>query len=462
MRNILLIIILFASSITYAEEIFKINYTNESNVQIPAIRKFKTNNQLQLLYIKDDLPQFTIIAHIGYGKLFENKNNAGVSDILVKTLKFGGSLLYPGDKLEKKLDELGGKISISSGWEGLTISIQVLQEHAEQVSEILAKLIEEPNFDDSSFKLAKSLQIEKIKRSKDDPFLLAYENGREIMFQSQGYGIRETTKTINSIQKQDIQDIWKKYVCSKNMIIGVSSSVPFKKVKNILNKKFKFLKQGAHYSYKVEVDLEKYKNNANKVFFVSKNIPQATIVMGSPAPSITHEDRYVLTVMNEILGGGGFNSKLMQEIRVKRGLAYTTGSLIRFRKNTGIFLMYAQVSTEKVTQTYKIMNKLVKDMSNKKVADKEFNHSISALTNSFIFQFDTTLNVLSKYLSFWYYGLPDQVLKEFPQKIKNVNKNQIIQKTKKLVNNGLVTVIVGNAELKKKLSKVYEVVEIKE
>jgi zinc protease len=161
--------------------------------------------------------------------------------------------------------------------------------------------------------------------------------------------------------------------------------------------------------------------------------------------------------MNEILGGGGFNSRLMKEIRVKRGLAYSTGSIIRSRKNTGVFVIYAQVGTSGTYQSLEIINQLLDDIKKNGVKKTEVRQSVTSLSNSFIFRFDTPMSILSKYTALWYNGLDDKYLVNFPQKISKIESSHIKGAVQKMLKRGVVTVIIGDESLLKQLNGKYSV-----
>ena len=102
-------------------------------------------------------------------------------------------------------------------------------------------------------------------------------------------------------------------------------------------------------------------------------------------------------MMNYILGGGSFTSRLMREIRVKRGLSYSVQSIIRFRKNTGIFLAFAQTKYETTDSALSLLLENTGLMSEEMVTDEEIKWTNESIKNSYIFEFDTPQSILNKY-----------------------------------------------------------------
>lgn len=102
--------------------------------------------------------------------------------------------------------------------------------------------------------------------------------------------------------------------------------------------------------------------------------------------------------MNYILGGGSFNSRLLKEIREKRGLSYAVQSVIRFRKNTGAFFAYAQTKTETADLALSLMLENSNAMATAEVENGELSWAKDAIQNSFIFEFNTLADILNKYI----------------------------------------------------------------
>jgi zinc protease len=162
--------------------------------------------------------------------------------------------------------------------------------------------------------------------------------------------------------------------------------------------------------------------------------------------------------MNYILGGGSFNSRLMNDIRVKRGLAYSVFSLVRNRRNTGVFIGFVQTRNESVSEVLSLINNNIKKMCNEPVGNDELQWAKESIKNSYIFRFDNIESILSNYLDLEYNELSSDYYENYLTNINNVTASKIIDESKKLFNDGLVTVVAGNINLKKELSSLGEVV----
>ncbi len=430
-------------------------------VELPPVSTFNTPNGIKVFYLRDQLPQLTIIVSAGFGMLYEEKNEAGISDFLARALSLGGSGKYPSEQLYRSIESIGGRLAISASWERTTIVLQVLERHAALAFDIVSDLLLEPNFDRQSVENVRSLLGEKIRRKKDHPAQIAFEKVRELIFGGAGYGSVMREETIRSITRSDLMDKWKRYFRAKNLSVGISTSLDFDRVKKYMTK-LHALESGERLFYSVKSSplRETVAKNSKSIFLIPKDIPQATMVVGTVAPSIGDRRMYPLEVMNYILGGGSFNSRLMREIRVKRGLSYAVQSILRFRKGTGIFLAYAQSNHDRTPKTLSLLQENIRLIASAAVTREELSFAKRSLNNSYIFEFNTSLDILSKYLSLEYNGLPVSFIRDYPLKIQSVTGDAVLKSSEKLLKHGVITVVVGRKELQEPLKKLGTVIVI--
>ncbi|MCU0821189.1 MAG: insulinase family protein [Spirochaetes bacterium] len=428
---------------------------SDISISLSEVKSFTLDNGIKTFYIKDELPQLLIKVSIGYGKLYETGENAGISDLLASTMSMAGSKKYPADVLHQTVESIGGKISITSQWEETYITIRVLAKYAGTAFSIISDLISNPDINPVYIEKARSLLIESLRRKKDDPDMLAFEKLREIIFGGEGYGAVPTEKTLTSVAAKDLSGITNKYFNGNNIIIGVSSSIAADAVKKHLDATLNLVRKGGTSDY--DTDVKKLsasvKEKAGKIYLLPKEIPQATIAVGTIAPSIKDRAAFPLTEMDYILGGSSFTSRLMNEIRVKRGLSYSVQSVMRFRKKTGIFIAFAQTKNETAGTALSLILENIKLITEEPVSDDELKWTKESIRNSYIFEFDTHENLLNKYLFTSYNGLPDSYHRDYIKNIGSVSREDILKYSREIFKNGLIKVVVGDISLKNTLGK---------
>ncbi len=432
-------------------------------IRLPPVERAVLKNGIRIFYIRDELPQVTVIASVGFGKLYEKKENAGISEVIARAISLGGSKNYPGSVLHEKIDSMGGRLSVASSWEGTVISLKVLERFKNEAFTIVADLVANPAFDQRSLETAKGLVADSIRRKYDDPAEIAFDRVREIIFSGEGYGSMPTPEKVSAYTLGDVKGHWELYRTGRNIMIGISSSMDFSEASRFCRERFSSIAPGADMTYDADRKniLERVKGSHGKIYFYPKDIPQSTVIVGTLAPDIAYRGGYALEIMNLILGGGSFNSRLMTEIRVKRGLAYAVQSIMKLRCKTGVFLAFAQVENKTLGEVLGLLNENIDRISHEKISGTEMEWARKAITNSFVFQFDTPMNILSNYMFVAYNNLPPDYFTGYIGRINGVREQDVLSETGRLFEQGLVTVVVGNESVLPDLKKFGEIVILK-
>lgn len=422
---------------------------------LPAVESRVTDKGSKIFFIKDELPLFSVTLSFGYGKLYEDKNSAGLGELFASCLSLGGSKNYKGNKLHEFIESMGGSISVNSSWERISVSVTVLHRFRRQAVEALSDLVLNPNFDEGAFETAKMLALDNLNRMYDDPSALAFEKAREIIFEGKGYGSFQTREVLGGFTIDDVKKLWQRCFTAKNLIAGIVYYEDYNNIVNLLELALSPMYGGESLMYSSDSEAVKQNVKAlnNTVFLYPKEIPQATIVVGTWAPAVLDKENIPLAVMNYILGGGSFNSRLMNEIRVKRGLAYSVGSVVRDRAHTGVFLAYAQTANDNVSLALSLLVENINSMASKQVGDEELTWAKNAISNSYIFSYETPSDVLSKYIVKSLYSLPDDYYDSYLDKINGVKAAEVMDSASILLEPGLVKMVVGSKELIPQLEK---------
>jgi zinc protease len=429
---------------------------------LPKVKKYQMKNDLGILYIKDELPITVLYASISFGKMYEDSANAGIADTLTRTITIAGTGSYKGNTLYQKIESIGGTISISAGLETIGIEIKVLSKYTDLAFNILGDILKNPIFEEDGVSSAKKLVTERIMRGMDKPDEIGVLKLREIIFCGSGYGATPTVKTIERINPESLKYVWKKFATGSNINIAVSSSMDENSIKSFAEKELSGIEKGKRETYAVDRNkiIESVKSSAGKIYLIPMELEQATIYTGTLAPDIKYEGNYALYTMNYILGGGSFNSRLMNDIRVKRGLAYSVFSVVRNRRNVGVFIGFVQTRNESVAEVISLINSNIKKMCNEPIDNDELQWAKESIKNSYIFRFETIEDLLGNYLDLEYNGLSRDYYENYLNHINNVTASKITDESKKLFGLGLITVVVGNINLKNELSSLGEVVVI--
>ncbi len=416
-------------------------------VTLPQIETIN-HNGVNIFYAHDMVPQCTIFVSIGVGSLYENAHNAGISQMAAQVLSVGGSTQYP--NINEYIDSIGGRYSVTASFETVTITMRVHQDEAAKAFAILADIIAHPLFNEQLAATARFMCKQQIQQKQDDPMTIAMEKARQIVFGDSGYGAVMSIKSLDAITVGDLQQLWKRYVVKENVRVGIVTSLNKETVVKHITPLTAALPGGVALDYTADVEKAKNAISANELYFFEKDIPQSTIVIATIAPSIHSSNRYALEVGNYILGGGSFNSWLMDEIRVKRGYAYSTGSIVRMRKNIGLFLAYAQTSSATTLSTIQIMKDVLTRYKTSGPSQQQLQWAKEALLKSYIFEFQSLRDIIQYYMWLDYNKLPVSYIHEYPDGIRSVTDDAITQSFER-IGAGYIIVVVGNRQVKQQL-----------
>lgn len=431
---------------------------------MPDVKAFTLDNGVRVFTIDDELPRTEIIVSISYGKLFEDMDNAGMSDVIANALLLSGSAKYPGDEAVSAIESAGGSISVEAGWESITIEVRVLERYTELAFDIIGDLLSSPLFSSDTIKHSAGYVYEKNRRRMDDPAARGMAVLRSVIFNGKGYGADITRQSISSINGTSVRDTWNAHTTGGNIIVSVSSSLKSEVIDRLCGKSFNAISKGPRKYYTAETDvvMSQLPGKSRNIYFVPADFDQATIICGVPAPDVKYGGNYAIEVMNYILGGGSFGSRLMTEIREKRGLAYSTFSYVASRYGTGFFLCFAQTRNGEAGNVLSLMKTNISRMYNEPVPDDELAWAKSAIINSYVFTFSKVAQVLAAYFTMDYYGLEPDYYTAYTSRIAAVTAEEIAAESRKLFSAGLVTVVVGKKEIANELSKQGNVVIIEE
>ena len=419
---------------------------------LPQVETRDLKNKIRLLTIRDELPRTEIICSIGFGKIYENSENAGLSEIMAKEISLSGTKKYPGNELNEKLEALGGDISINAGWENITIVIKVLSRHSGFAFDLLGDILENPVFRKENLVYSKKLVQEKFRREMDDPSNAGFTKVREIIFHGKGYGATLSEKSINSITADTLSETWGRVAKGGNILIAVSSPLENEKIFEIASDELSKIAEGKREFYTSDnaALISELNIKSGNIYLLPKELEQATIITGTIAPEINYQGNYSLFLMNYILGGGSFNSRLMNEIRVKRGLAYSVFSLVRNRYKTGIFMSFVQTRNEEAANVLSLMKENIFSMAEKEVTAEELEWAQESVINSYVFNFAKTSD---NYLQIEFNNLDKEYYRDYLKTISRVTPADIKRESGLLFRHGIITVVVGNRNLESSLKK---------
>ena len=419
----------------------------------PQIEPVRLENGIVVYLLEDhELPLFNLFALIRTGSIYEPDDKLGLAELTGVVMRTGGTRSMSGDKINEQLEFIAGSLETSIGRDVGTASLSVLKKDIDLGLRIFADVLMHPIFAQDKFDLAKKKKEEVIRRRNDNPQDIAFREFRRLVFHNNPRGRIETLKTIARIKREDLVNFHRKYFHPSNIIIGISGDFEREEIITKIEELFKEW-SAEEITFPNVVPPEEIRRKS--VNYVYKDLPQSTIAMGHLAVSKAHPDFFPFTVLNFILGGGGFNSRLISEIRSNRGLAYSVGSFYRAEVDYGIFGTYCFTKSDSTAECINLILEMIGKVQKEGISQKELEWAKSSVINNFIFEFTSSAQIVSKEIAIAYDKLPKEFLETYRERIAAVTLDDVNRVAEKyLYPDDMILMVVGdNKSFDKPLSE---------
>ncbi len=369
----------------------------------PNVRRNVLNNGLTLLVSEEHtLPFVTLMLLVKAGSKDDPTGQGGVADLTASSLLLGAA--GRGLKqINEDLDYMGASMSGGANKDYATLSLRVLTKDLRRAFPIFMDVLTKPTFPAIELKKDILRVLGAIRSSEDQPGVTAERAFEEALYQNGPYGhpTEGTKESVSRLNREAVRVFHRRYYHPNNAILVVAGDADVKTVKEYLVPMLEKWPKGT-----IPPRSKESKPIDRKVALnISRPVTQSNIVMGNGAMSRDNPDYYAAVVLNYILGGGSLGSRLMEDIRNKRGLAYSVESLFDARKLTGSFEIVLQTKTASTEEAMKAVVENVERIRSEPVSERELEDAKSYLIGSFPQRLSTQSSVASFFGQVEYYGL---------------------------------------------------------
>lgn len=430
----------------------------------PEPSRVVLDNGLVVYLLEDhELPLVNLSAMMRTGGWLEAQDKIGLAALTGSVMRSGGGGGRTAEQVDEELEQFAIELSMSIGRHSGAASLDVLSKDLERGLKIFAGLLRQPAFEAPRVELAKLQAIEGIRRRQDHPGSIV---GREFLKQLYGPehpSARESTiESIKGITRDDLVAFHQRTVHPNGIILGVTGDFKRDEMLALLRATFGDWEKGEIPELNIADAREA--GGPSIVRFVNKDTSQTHLRIGHLTIREDDPDYVPLAIANDILGGSSFRSRLFNDVRTKRGLAYSVGSRLSVgMHDQGVWLMRAET---KLPSTQEVISRFVANMERMRtelVTDEELAEAKQAYVNSFVFSFASPAAVVGRFVELEYDGLPKDFLQQLRARVIALTKEDILRAAQKHFRpNRLTIVAVGPGEaLPKLLSGFGEVKEIK-
>jgi zinc protease len=441
-------------------------------IPIPPLRSFKpqqpkrielSNGMVIFLQEDHELPLIDGTARIRGGSVNEPANKTGLVDIFGEVWRTGGTKTQTGDQLDDFLEVRAAKVETGPGPDSTTISFSCLTGDLDDVFKAFQDVLQNPEFRDDKIDIAKKGEEDSISRRNDDVGGITHREATKLAYGADNpYARVPEYATVAAITRQDLIDWHKKYVHPNDIILGISGDFDSAAMEARLRSAFESWPKGESFPPFPKNELQ-YAPAKPGYYFVSKeDVNQSNIRMVALGTTRDNPDYYAISVFNEAFGGG-FSSRLFNDIRTKRGLAYGVGGGVGTNfGHQGILQIAMSTKSESTVDAIQALDEDIDDLSKKPITEEEIKNAKDAILNAFVFRLDSPDKILGERMVYEYYGYPPDWLDKYQDEVKKVTAADVSRVAAKYLHKDqLARLVVGNLkEFGKPLSSLGAVKEI--
>ena len=427
-------------------------------------REVIENGMVVYLLEDHELPLISITVTMRTGSWLDPAEKVGLASLTGTIMRTGGGGGLSSGQVDEELEQFAGDVGISIGRQSGSASLDVLSKDLKRGLQIFAGLIRMPAFEPARVELAKLQAIEGIRRRQDTPGSIVGREFVKLLYGADHPTARESSiASITRITRDDLVAFHRRTIHPNGMMLGVTGDFDKSAMLALLREVFGDWKKGEVPVLTI-ADVPQGQTGKPVVRFVNKETSQTHLRLGHLSIKEQDPDYVALAIANDILGGSSFRSRLFNDVRTKRGLAYSVGSRLNSGvHDQGVWLMRAET---KLPSTQEVITRFVSNMERMRtelVTDSELAEAKEAYVNSFVFSFASSSAIVGRLIELEYDGLPKDFLQQLRARVIALTREDILAAAKKHFNPDRLTIVaVGAGEaLPKLLSGFGDVKEIK-
>ncbi|MCE1229136.1 MAG: insulinase family protein [Firmicutes bacterium] len=393
--------------------------------QVPKVKdaRIKLKNGITAYLVPDPAgqPLVNLTLLIKGGSYLDPAGKEGASLLMGQLLRTGGTTKTPAEKLDEKVDFLAANLSSGMGETSANLNLNILGSKLNEGLGLLMEVLTEPTFQQDRLDLAKKNVRQQIERRNDDTTSIErYQQGLLVRGEKHYTNRFTTAASLEAITRDDLKALHARLLTPANLAVAVSGNFDRKAMEKLLNETLGSLKAGKDAKASPKVPAPEHTLQPG-IYVCEKDVNQGRVTLSFPGLRQIDADWPAVTVMNHILGGGGFTSRMMKKIRSDEGLAYSVGSYFSpgpFYQGTFTDLFQTKVPT--VAYGIRLALAEMERIKKEPVTEEELKVTKGAIIDGFPDTFGTKAVVAQVFLNMENTGLPETYYETLRDRINAV------------------------------------------
>ena len=416
----------------------------DNSAQILDVQEVVSDEGITAWLVEDHtVPVISMhFAFKGAGSALEPDEKQGLVQLLSNTMDEGAADL-DSQTFQKTLADNSISLSFSGGRDNFGGSLKTLTKNKDLAFDLLSKALIEPRFDNEPLDRMKQSNLSRIKTSLTDPDWIAARLQNDLAFEGHPYA-RNSGGTLSSLPKitaEDLRSFAKKEFTKDRLIVSVAGDISPEQVKSMLDEIFSDLPEKPEKPSETnDIALK----NGNEIAYFGLDVPQSAVRIIYEGIQRDDPDYYAFQVMNQIFGAGGFGSRLMEEVREKKGLTYGIYSSLQRLNHAQLIVIGASTQTKTVDELVSTVDQTIQNMKQNGVTEQELEDAQSYILGSLPLGLTSTGAISATLLSLQEEDLPKDYLDQLRDKIRNITREDVSQIAQRLLtDDDRLVIIVG-------------------
>jgi zinc protease len=343
-------------------------------------------------------------------------------------------------RLERKAIELGFQAERDT----LRGTLRTLTENKDEAFEYLRLAVTQPRFDQSDVEVIRAQILSMLRRATTSPTDLANLRWWQVAFADHPYGrpVNGTLESVPTVTIADLKDYTHRVLARGNLKVAVVGDIDAETVKVMLDRVF----GGLPAQPKLKPVPNVSPQGLGRRIVVKVDVPQAVLAFGGPGIARKDPDFMAAYIVNHILGGGAFSSRLYQEVREKRGLAYSVYDSLVWLNHSALFLGGTATRADRAGETLDVIDKEIHRLADDGPTADELAKAKAYLNGSFVLNLDTSSKIAALLVQLQLDGLGIDYFTRRPEMINGVTLEDARRVAKRMLDSGMLVTVAGRPE----------------
>jgi len=393
---------------------------------VPAIQQARLDNGLRVLLMEaHNVPMVSMQLTLVAGSRFDHEGKEGTAALLAAMLG-DHTARHSHNELADLLDAEAIKLGVSSGRDNLDLSLTVLKNALNPGLDAMAEALLHPGWNKQRFTIIQQDSVAGARKELEEPGVRASEAGAALLFGQHPYGHRSggTAESLAAITITDMQRLYGQQAKPEGAVLAVSGDITLAKLLPLLQQRLGDWQGTPEHTL---MAIKPAPVVAGKTSDIELPTSQTLVQLLRQGPARSDAAFFPAFVLNHILGGGGFGSRLMEEVREKRGLVYGVYSYFVPLAVPGPFVISLQTKGDQAAEAEAVVRSVLKEMADGQITAKQLADSQANLSGSFAQRMDSNRERVGLISMIGLYNLPLNYLSRWTNRVDAVTLDQVKQ-----------------------------------